>query len=103
MGTAWETPVTPARASTTRLTPMATVCRTVATLPTFPAASPSNASGDFDCTGTLDLRDVGGLQNCFTGEGGDPLDTVCWAFDFDFDGDIDISDYAVFLAEFDVQ
>ena len=57
--------------------------------------------GDFDCSGTIDLLDVAGMQTCFAGplpEDEEPasLPRGCDAFDFDTDGRVDLTDYARF-------
>ena len=53
--------------------------------------------GEFDNTPPVDLRDVAGLFNCFTGSGGDTSGETCACSDYDGDGDSDLFDYAVFV------
>jgi Right handed beta helix region len=57
-------------------------------------------AGDYDCNQTLDLRDIAGLQICFTGEDQGPYDPTCKTFDTNADQDIDQEDYARFLSVF---
>lgn len=53
--------------------------------------------GDYHCNQTLDLRDIAGLQTCFTGEDQAPFDSGCESLDFNGDFDIDLQDLAEFL------
>ena len=53
-------------------------------------------AGDYDCDQRLDLRDVAGLQNCFTGEDADPYGLGCATIDLDGNGSVDLSDLAAF-------
>ena len=58
--------------------------------------------GDADDDGNVDLRDYAALQRCFSGEPEPPGGRVsadCLVFDFDFDDDVDDTDYAAFRAE----
>jgi Right handed beta helix region/Chlamydia polymorphic membrane protein (Chlamydia_PMP) repeat len=57
-------------------------------------------AGDYDCNQTLDLRDVAGLQICFTGEDQGPYAPTCKTFDTNADQDIDQEDYARFQSVF---
>lgn len=57
--------------------------------------------GDHDCDRVVDLDDYGGWADCVTGPGGGPYPTGCESFDFEFDGDVDIADFAGFTAAFD--
>lgn len=54
--------------------------------------------GNFDCDLTLDLGDFAGWGSCMTGPGSEPVVQLpgCEAFDFEFDGDVDIHDFAEF-------
>lgn len=49
--------------------------------------------GDGDSDGDFDLFDYAGFENCFTGDGGDPVQPPCAAFDADQDGDVALDDY----------
>jgi hypothetical protein len=53
--------------------------------------------GDFDCNQAINLRDVAGLQTCFTGDSAAPYNPGCENLDFEFDGDVDLPDLAQFL------
>lgn len=50
--------------------------------------------GDYDRNLSLDLADVAGLQNCFTGVGPTDILPCCRIFDFTADHDIDLDDSA---------
>lgn len=57
--------------------------------------------GDANSDGDLDLADVGGLQNCFSGDSTQPgyvppSDTCRLAYDFDDDGDVDLADFLAY-------
>lgn len=59
---------------------------------------PLPGTGDEDGNGRTDMRDVLAFQMCFSGPAGEDEwnapDADCLdAFDFDFDGDVDVSDY----------
>lgn len=56
-------------------------------------------TGDSDANGGVDLRDLAGLQRCFTGSGGG-LAACCGIFDSgDTDGDADLVDFVAFQRE----
>lgn len=48
--------------------------------------------GDYDRNLVLDLADVAGFQNCFTGSGPTDVSPCCRIFDFQSDGDVDLED-----------
>lgn len=52
--------------------------------------------GEFDDAPPVDLRDVAGYFNCFTGSSGTTSGDACACSDYDGDGDSDLFDYAVF-------
>ena len=54
-------------------------------------------AGYYDCNQTLDLRDVAGLQNCFTGEDFGSYDSGCETIDFDGDGCVTVADLLAML------
>jgi parallel beta-helix repeat protein len=58
--------------------------------------------GDYDCIGTVNLADFANWVNCFTGPGpeGAPYAKRCEHFDFEFDGDVDLQDFAGFQLVF---
>ena len=53
-----------------------------------------SGAGDFDCDGSIGLRDVAAFQRCFGGSPNAPYDASCVALDFNDDGGIDLDDYA---------
>jgi hypothetical protein len=53
-------------------------------------------AGDFDNDGDVDSDDFGAFTECFTGQGGGPLGSQCFAGDFDADSDVDCADWAHF-------
>lgn len=53
--------------------------------------------GDVDNSGTVDLFDYAGEQNCFTGPGPAGLSDSCLVFDFDLDDDADLPDHSQFV------
>ena len=57
--------------------------------------------GDFTCDHRVDLGDLRVWQSCITGPGGGPYAPGCEAFDFEFDGDVDLEDFAGFQGTFD--
>ncbi len=57
--------------------------------------------GDVNCDEAVDLADVADLHGCMTGPGGGPPLLGCEAFDFDYDGDIDLFDLRGFQVGFD--
>ncbi|MDX1440717.1 MAG: hypothetical protein R3284_12530, partial [Rubricoccaceae bacterium] len=60
----------------------------------FQATVTYDLLGDADSDGDRDARDVAGIQRCFTGHSGGPLDAFCSLFDFDGDDDVDLEDYS---------
>ncbi|MGD2108695.1 MAG: right-handed parallel beta-helix repeat-containing protein [Phycisphaerae bacterium] len=52
------------------------------------------AVGDADCDPAISLRDFAAFQQCFTGPTGGPPATGCEAFDFQYDGSVDLTDYS---------
>lgn len=60
----------------------------------FPITGGKLMPGDFDRNGLIDLFDVSGLQNCFTGQGPTDVPPSCRIFDFVPDSAIDLTDYA---------
>ncbi len=52
--------------------------------------------GDFDCNSSVDLDDYASWADCLTGAGGRAYAAGCEAFDFDFDRDVDLIDFAGF-------
>jgi hypothetical protein len=58
------------------------------------AVSGSGRAGDFDSDGDVDSADLASFEACFTGPGGGPLGSQCYAGDFDADSDVDCVDWA---------
>ena len=57
--------------------------------------------GDYDGNGVVDLYDVSGLQVCFSADGfAYPAGMGCDVFDFEPDGDVDLTDFGVFQTVF---
>ena len=58
--------------------------------------------GDFDRNGTVNLADFADWRDCMTGPGGNPENTLpcCRIFDFESDGDVDLTDYGAFVRIF---
>lgn len=57
--------------------------------------------GDADCNDAIDLLDAAGLQDCFGAveeSRSFGLPAVCVPFDFDADGQVDLTDYAAFTS-----
>ncbi len=52
--------------------------------------------GSYDCDGQLDLIDWGYLQACFTGTDAGAYADGCEVFDFEYDLDVDLIDFAGF-------
>lgn len=52
------------------------------------------ALGDADGDGVVSAADLLASQSCWTGPAGGPVGAACEAFDFDDDGDADLSDFA---------
>ncbi|MBN1504116.1 MAG: DUF362 domain-containing protein [Candidatus Eisenbacteria bacterium] len=60
------------------------------------AVNGNGAAGDFDYDGDVDAADLTAFTDCFTGPGGGPLGSYCYAGDFDGDSDVDCADWANF-------
>ena len=58
------------------------------------------ALGDFDLDCDVDLRDLGGLQTCFSGPDGANISFRCRVFDSDTNRTIDLEDFSVFYDAF---
>ncbi len=54
-------------------------------------------SGDVDADGDRDLRDVAGLQACFTASGSFVISGACSVFNANCDADVDLPDFAAVL------
>ena len=52
--------------------------------------------GDFTCDQTVDLTDFANWESCMTGPDAGPYPAGCEAFDFEFDGDVDLKDFRGF-------
>ena len=52
--------------------------------------------GDYDCSGAVDLLDFAGWSRCATGPSLSIYSPGCEVFDFEKDGDVDLSDFAAF-------
>ncbi len=63
----------------------------------FPITGRKLILGDFDRNGLIDLFDVSGIQNCFTGQGPTDVPPSCRIFDFDARDDITLFDLAVLI------
>jgi hypothetical protein len=61
---------------------------------------PTDASGDFDSDGHIDLRDWRYFVECVERTGITPDDPGCRWADMDADGDVDLADFATFQALF---
>ncbi|MCH7840064.1 MAG: hypothetical protein IID38_07495, partial [Planctomycetes bacterium] len=59
----------------------------------FPITGGKLMPGDFDRNGLIDLFDVSGFQNCFTGQGPTDVPPSCRIFDFVPDSAIDLNDF----------
>ncbi len=57
--------------------------------------------GDYDCNDTVDLLDFSTWEACMTGPDAGPYGEGCEAFDFDGDTDVDMTDFALFVAGFE--
>ncbi len=57
--------------------------------------------GDFDCNQTVNPFDFADWATCMNGPSGGSYPEGCEAFNFDYDGIIDLGDYARFLLVFD--
>ncbi len=51
--------------------------------------------GDMDLDGDVDLRDLAGLQSCYTSEGQGPAAVGCAGLDADADTDVDLTDWTI--------
>ena len=56
--------------------------------------------GDLNCDQIVDLNDFSEWVNCLRGPGSGPYDPGCEAFDIEFDGDVDLHDFARFQRTF---
>ena len=56
--------------------------------------------GDYDCSQSVDLGDFASWTDCLTGPGLGPYAAGCEAFDHEFDGDVDLADFAAFQQVF---
>ena len=56
--------------------------------------------GDYDCSQQVDLLDFTNWPACMTGLKFSPYPSGCEAFDFDFDGDVDLKDSGCFQSTF---
>jgi len=56
--------------------------------------------GDYNCDGVVDLTDFAAWGTCMTGPDSEPYGEGCQAFDFEFDADVDLADFAAFQALF---
>jgi hypothetical protein len=61
---------------------------------------PTDGSGDFDSEGGVELRDWRYFVECVERTGITPGDPGCRWADMDFDGDVDLADFATFQALF---
>jgi hypothetical protein len=52
--------------------------------------------GDHQCDGVVDLGDFAAWGDCMTGPDAGPYADNCEAFDYEFDGDVDLLDFARF-------
>ena len=50
--------------------------------------------GNFDSDPAINLRDMAGFLNCFSGDGSAPVAPACSCADYDGDGDADVADFA---------
>lgn len=55
--------------------------------------------GDFNCDQRIDLDDFRYWVNCITGPTGGDYASGCQSFDFDADGDVDLSDFGAYQLE----
>jgi parallel beta-helix repeat protein len=56
--------------------------------------------GDYNCDQVVDLTDFGSWPACMTGPDGGPYPAGCEAFDFEYDDDVDLEDFALFSQQF---
>jgi len=56
--------------------------------------------GDYNCDGVVDLTDFAAWGTCMTGPDSEPYGEGCQAFDFEFDADVDLADFAEFQTVF---
>lgn len=56
--------------------------------------------GDYDCSQVVDLGDFATWDECVTGPSAGPYLEGCEAVDFEFDGDVDLQDFAAFQGVF---
>lgn len=55
------------------------------------------SGSDVDGDGSVNVKDYGKLQSCFTGPGGGPVMPGCMCLDFDGDDDVDLDDYEAYV------
>ena len=58
-------------------------------------------AGDYNCDRDIDLTDFDAWQACMSGPDSFYYFPGCEAFDFEFDGDVDLADLAAFISTFD--
>ena len=58
--------------------------------------------GNYNCDQAIDLADFAWWDACMTGPDAGPYAPGCEAFDFEFDGDVDLSDFAGFQRVFGI-
>ena len=59
----------------------------------YPLTGNTLVMGGFDRDGVFDLVGFAGFQACFTGDGPVEVPPCCRIFDFEPDGDVDLSDF----------
>ena len=57
--------------------------------------------GDYDCDRAVNLADFASWPACMTGPDAGPYGAGCEAFDFEFDDDVDLADFAAFQQTFE--
>lgn len=58
--------------------------------------------GDFDCNRFVELADFASWDDCMTGPNNGPYLSGCEAFDFEFDEDVDLTDFAGYQGLFGI-
>lgn len=64
------------------------------------AGAYESGAGDLDCNRTVNLFDWAHWPMCMNGPSGTMYESACEAFDFDYDGDVDLHDGSAHLAVF---